>query len=139
MYAFTFERPSTVADAAKLVARPNVKPLAGGQSLVASLKLRLANPEQLVDLGAIADLAGIAREGKGNYHFIRDGGDTASVFRKEMDELSHVVARAVKLRVVLSPGVQLVRVLGSNMLDSEQTRKVKDEEKRRSRKNRLPW
>src|SRR5438105_4800830 len=65
MYAFTFERPSTVGDAAKLVARPNVKPLAGGQTLVASLNLRLANPEQLVDLGAIPDLAGIAREGSG--------------------------------------------------------------------------
>jgi carbon-monoxide dehydrogenase medium subunit len=65
MYAFTFERPSTIADAAKLVGRSNVRPLAGGQSLIASLKLRLANPEQLVDLGAIADLAGIWREGKG--------------------------------------------------------------------------
>jgi carbon-monoxide dehydrogenase medium subunit len=65
MYAFTFERPSSVADAAKLAAKSNVKALAGGQSLVASLKLRLANPEQLVDLGGIAELAGITREGNG--------------------------------------------------------------------------
>jgi carbon-monoxide dehydrogenase medium subunit len=65
MYAFTFERPSTAADAAKLGTRPNVRFLAGGQSLVASLKLRLANPEQLVDLGAIADLVGVGREGSG--------------------------------------------------------------------------
>ena len=65
MYAFTFERPSSVADAAKLAGKPNVKPLAGGQSLIASLKLRLANPDQLVDLGAIPDLAGVAKEGSG--------------------------------------------------------------------------
>jgi carbon-monoxide dehydrogenase medium subunit len=65
MYAFTFERPSSVADAAKLAGKSNVKALAGGQSLVASLKLRLANPEQLVDLGGIAELAGISREGNG--------------------------------------------------------------------------
>lgn len=65
MYEFTFERPSTVADAATLAAKSNVKLLAGGQSLVASLKLRLANPEQLIDLGAIADLVGIGREGNG--------------------------------------------------------------------------
>jgi carbon-monoxide dehydrogenase medium subunit len=65
MYAFTFERPSTLADANKLVQKANVKPLAGGQSLVAALKLRLANPEQLVDLGAIPDLAGAWREGNG--------------------------------------------------------------------------
>jgi carbon-monoxide dehydrogenase medium subunit len=65
MYAFTFERPSTLADANKLAQKANVKPLAGGQSLVAALKLRLANPEQLVDLGAVAELAGIAKEGGG--------------------------------------------------------------------------
>lgn len=65
MYAFTFERPATLADANKLAQKPNVKPLAGGQSLVASLKLRLANPDQLVDLGGISELAGIAKEGHG--------------------------------------------------------------------------
>jgi carbon-monoxide dehydrogenase medium subunit len=65
MYAFTFERPSTLADADKLARKANVRPLAGGQSLIASLKLRLANPEQLVDLGAVAELAGIAKEGNG--------------------------------------------------------------------------
>jgi len=65
MYAFTFERPSSLADAGKLAGKSNVKVLAGGQSLIASLKLRLANPDQLVDLGAVADLAGIAKEGNG--------------------------------------------------------------------------
>ncbi|HEY8050904.1 MAG TPA: xanthine dehydrogenase family protein subunit M [Ramlibacter sp.] len=65
MYAFTFERPASVADANKLAQKANVKLLAGGQSLVASLKLRLANPDQLVDLGAIGELAGIAKEGNG--------------------------------------------------------------------------
>jgi carbon-monoxide dehydrogenase medium subunit len=65
MYAFTFERPSSLADATRLSGKSNVKPLAGGQSLVASLKLRLANPDQLVDLGGIAELSGIKREGNG--------------------------------------------------------------------------
>ena len=62
MYAFTFERPSTTADAAKLAAG-GAKLLAGGQTLLASMKLRLSNPEQLADLGGIAELAGIKREG----------------------------------------------------------------------------
>jgi aerobic carbon-monoxide dehydrogenase medium subunit len=39
------------------------KVLAGGQTLLASMKLRLASPGQLVDLGGIAELAGIRREG----------------------------------------------------------------------------
>jgi carbon-monoxide dehydrogenase medium subunit len=65
MYAFTFERPSSLADASKLAGKANVKALAGGQSLVASLKLRLANPDQLVDLGGVADLVGVGKEGNG--------------------------------------------------------------------------
>ena len=64
MYQFTFERPSSLADATRLAANPNAKLLAGGQTLLASMKLRLANPEQLVDLGGIAELAGIRREGQ---------------------------------------------------------------------------
>jgi aerobic carbon-monoxide dehydrogenase medium subunit len=63
MYAFTFERPSTTADAAKLAAAGGTRVLAGGQTLLASMKLRLANPEKLVDLGAIAELSGIRRDG----------------------------------------------------------------------------
>jgi aerobic carbon-monoxide dehydrogenase medium subunit len=62
MYAFTFERPSTTADAAKLAAS-GAKFLAGGQTLLASMKLRLSNPGTLVDLGAIKELAGIRKDG----------------------------------------------------------------------------
>src|SRR6218665_322531 len=62
MYAFTIERPASAADAAKLAAA-GARPLAGGQTLLASMKLRLADPGQLVDLGGIADLAGIKKEG----------------------------------------------------------------------------
>ncbi|KWT82554.1 MULTISPECIES: xanthine dehydrogenase family protein subunit M [unclassified Variovorax] len=62
MYAFTLERPANVADAARLAAAGG-KLLAGGQTLLASMKLRLAAPEQLVDLGGIKELAGIKKEG----------------------------------------------------------------------------
>ena len=63
MYTFTFERPASLADAQRLGQAGGAKLLAGGQTLLASMKLRLANPEQLVDLGAIPELAGIRREG----------------------------------------------------------------------------
>ena len=63
MYAFTFERPSSLADASRAAAADNTKVLAGGQTLLASMKLRLAQPDKLVDLGGIAELAGIRREG----------------------------------------------------------------------------
>jgi carbon-monoxide dehydrogenase medium subunit len=62
MYEFTFERPSTAADAAKLAAS-GAKVLAGGQTLLASMKLRLSNPSTLADLGGIKELAGIRKDG----------------------------------------------------------------------------
>jgi carbon-monoxide dehydrogenase medium subunit len=63
MYAFNFERPASLADATRAAAAGGAKVLAGGQTLLASMKLRLANPEKLVDLGGIAELAGVRREG----------------------------------------------------------------------------
>lgn len=62
MYAFTLDRPATLADAAKLAAA-GAKPLAGGQTLLASMKLRLSAPEQLADLSGIAELGAIRKDG----------------------------------------------------------------------------
>jgi carbon-monoxide dehydrogenase medium subunit len=62
MYAFTLDRPTSLADAAKLAAG-GAKVLAGGQTLLASMKLRLSDPGQLADLSQIKELAGIKREG----------------------------------------------------------------------------
>ncbi|MDR1968796.1 MAG: FAD binding domain-containing protein [Burkholderiaceae bacterium] len=62
MYPFTFERPATLSSALALV-QAGGKPLAGGQTLLASMKLRLAAPEQLVDLAGIGELAGVRKEG----------------------------------------------------------------------------
>jgi carbon-monoxide dehydrogenase medium subunit len=63
MYAFTFERPASLSDATRLAGNGAAKVLAGGQTLLASMKLRLANPEQLIDLGGVAELAGVHKEG----------------------------------------------------------------------------
>lgn len=79
-------------------------------------------------------MLGIAREGKGSYHFLRDGADTRQVFAKELDDLTHVVAKAIQLRIRLADGVGLVRVLGSSTLDAQQTARVKADEKRIDRR-----
>jgi carbon-monoxide dehydrogenase medium subunit len=63
MYAFEYQQPKSVAEAAAALARTGGKALAGGQSLVAAMKLRLAQPGTLVDLSAIPDLSGIRKEG----------------------------------------------------------------------------
>ena len=64
MYAFEYQRPSSRADAAA-AASGDARFLAGGQSLIQAMKLRLSQSERLVDLGAIADLKGISVDGSG--------------------------------------------------------------------------
>lgn len=62
---FDYHRPSSVADAIRLLSElgEEARPLAGGHSLIPMMKLRMASPEHLVDLHAIASLKGIRREG----------------------------------------------------------------------------
>jgi carbon-monoxide dehydrogenase medium subunit len=62
MYDFTYHRPDCVARAAELIANSEAKLLAGGMSLLPSLKLRLARYSDLVDLKSIQQLRGITRD-----------------------------------------------------------------------------
>ena len=59
---FTYHRPSSVAEAVAILAShgDEARPLSGGHSLIPMMKLRMAAPEHLVDLGGIADLKGIS-------------------------------------------------------------------------------
>jgi carbon-monoxide dehydrogenase medium subunit len=59
MYAFDYARPTTVADAAKLAGEDEAKLLAGGMTLLPTLKQRLAAPSKLIDLARIPELRGI--------------------------------------------------------------------------------
>ena len=63
MYSFEHKKADSVANAAALLSQTNGKLLAGGQSLVAAMKLRLAQPGTLVDLSGINELRGIRRDG----------------------------------------------------------------------------
>ncbi|MFQ5936362.1 MAG: FAD binding domain-containing protein, partial [Acidiferrobacterales bacterium] len=63
MYDFTYHRPTSVSAATDALTKAgDGKPLAGGMSLIPTLKLRLAKLTDLVDLAAIADLKGVKKE-----------------------------------------------------------------------------
>ncbi|MCZ2440661.1 MAG: FAD binding domain-containing protein [Burkholderiales bacterium] len=62
MQTFDYSTPASVADAAKAAAG-GARLIAGGQSLLPSMKLGLAAPDALADLGGIAELRGIAVAG----------------------------------------------------------------------------
>ncbi|HEY3563422.1 MAG TPA: xanthine dehydrogenase family protein subunit M [Casimicrobiaceae bacterium] len=63
MYAVEYQQPNNIADAASLLASTGGRALAGGQSLVAAMKLRLSQPGTLVDLSQIPELKGIRKVG----------------------------------------------------------------------------
>jgi carbon-monoxide dehydrogenase medium subunit len=65
MYSFQYQKAKSVDDAAKVISKDeDAKVLAGGQSLIAAMKLRLAKPSNVVDIGGIRDLAGIKADSK---------------------------------------------------------------------------
>ena len=63
--SFNYHRPTSVKDAVALLAQfgDDGRLLAGGHSLIPTMKLRLASPGNLIDLGGIADLKGIRADG----------------------------------------------------------------------------
>ena len=64
MHAFEYHRPASAKDAQALAAKKTEgRYLAGGQSLVQAMKLRLSSPSDLIDLGTIKELSGIKVSG----------------------------------------------------------------------------
>ncbi|MDJ1158395.1 xanthine dehydrogenase family protein subunit M [Chelatococcus sp. SYSU_G07232] len=65
MYAFDYHRPKSLRQAVNLLAKvEDAKLLAGGHTLLPTMKQRLAAPANIIDLNGIAELAGIERKGR---------------------------------------------------------------------------
>jgi carbon-monoxide dehydrogenase medium subunit len=65
MYEFEFERPSSIADAVAALKGDEAQALGGGQTLLPTMKQRLASPATLVSLGGIAEMKGVCVEDDG--------------------------------------------------------------------------
>ena len=59
--SFAYAKAKSLAEAFELIERPGARILAGGQSLIPALNMRLAQPELLVDITGLKDLQGIDR------------------------------------------------------------------------------
>ena len=59
--AFEYQRPASIEEALAIIAAPGAKVLAGGQSLLPLLKLRLGGADTLVDIGRLPGLRGVRR------------------------------------------------------------------------------
>ena len=65
MYDFEMTRPTTIADAVAALAEDDAQALGGGQTLIPTLKQRLAMPSTLVSLGAISEMRGVCMSDAG--------------------------------------------------------------------------
>ncbi len=65
MYAFAYQRPTTVRQVQSALGKhEDAKILAGGQTLLPTMKQRLASPSAVIDLGHVAGLSGIEKKGR---------------------------------------------------------------------------
>lgn len=63
MYNFDVEKPGTIAEAATAMGAEDAQALGGGQTLIPTLKQRLASPSKLVSLSSVAEMQGITKDG----------------------------------------------------------------------------
>lgn len=64
MYAFSYQRPADLAETIRVIgAEPDARALAGGMTLIPSMKHRLTAPTVLLDIGRLPELQGITIDG----------------------------------------------------------------------------
>ena len=88
-------------------------------------------PTSVVGVGAAIDLAELDRvalAGQGNRRLLDNAADAEMTVDAELSAASRVVARAVRLRIRLAPGVRLVDILGSHRLDEADEERVREAE-----------
>ncbi len=116
--SFAYHRPKSVAEAVSMLADlgDDARPIAGGHSLIPMMKLRLAAPEHLVDLGGVAGLKGVSVEGN-------DIVIGAMTTQHELIASDVLTKRVPILRetslVIADPQVRYVGTLGGNVANGD--------------------
>ena len=103
MYAFEYARPASLAEA-RAAHTEDTRYLAGGQSLIQSMKLRLASASTLIDLGAIPDLQGLT---------VHAQGVTVGAMTRHAE-----VASSPQVRAALPALAELAALIGDPMVRS---------------------
>jgi aerobic carbon-monoxide dehydrogenase medium subunit len=115
---FAYHRPKSVAEAVTMLADlgPEARPLAGGHSLIPMMKLRLAVPEHLVDLGWLTELKGVKADGN-------DIVIGAMTTQHELIADATLAARLPIIRetalVIADPQVRYIGTIGGNVANGD--------------------
>ncbi len=116
--AFAYHRPKTVSEAVQLLSElgEDARPLSGGHSLIPMMKLRLAKPSDLVDLGAIAELKGVREDGP-------DIVIGATTTQHDLLGSALIAAKAPILKeaalVIADPQVRYLGTIGGNVANGD--------------------
>jgi aerobic carbon-monoxide dehydrogenase medium subunit len=116
MYEFDYHKPASLDDVARLLGDEEAKLVAGGMTLIPTLKLRLAKPTQLIDLGAIPSLKGITEDG--------DGVVIGAMTRHAEVNRSDVVKRAIPALAAMAgmigdPAVRNRGTIGGSIVNND--------------------
>jgi aerobic carbon-monoxide dehydrogenase medium subunit len=109
---FAYVKPRSLAEAFDLIERPGAKVLAGGQSLIPTLNMRLSSPELLVDITGLASLRSITLE----QGVVRIGAlVTHSQIEKSEDIRKHVPLLAQAVSHIAHPAIRNRGTLGGSI------------------------
>ncbi|CAM4076731.1 FAD binding domain-containing protein [Palleronia rufa] len=114
MYDFEFERPRSIADAVKALKTEEAIAFSGGQTLMPTMKQRLAMPSKVVSLTAIEEMRGVRQDGSG----IWIGGATthATVARETKDSYPALSSLAARIG---DPAVRARGTIGGSVANND--------------------
>jgi len=110
--SFAYAKPRSIEEAFPLLERPGARILAGGQSLIASLNMRLSAPELLVDIGGLSKLRDISQQPGG----LRIGAlVTHAEIERSLDVKFHVPLLAAAAPHIAHPAIRNRGTLGGSL------------------------
>jgi carbon-monoxide dehydrogenase medium subunit len=115
MYAFEFVKPGTVAEAVAALAVEDAQAIGGGQTLIPTLKQRLANPSRLVSLRGIPELKGVCLDDAGRLCI--GGGTTHATVAREAK--AHFPALAALAAHIGDPAVRNMGTIGGSLANND--------------------
>jgi carbon-monoxide dehydrogenase medium subunit len=115
MYNFEFSKPSTIAEAAAALSGDEAQALGGGQTLLPTMKQRLAAPATLVSLGGIAEMVGVCVNDAGQ---VCIGGATTHA-TVAAEAAAHYPALAAMANRIGDPAVRNRGTIGGSLANND--------------------
>lgn len=116
-YVFQYKRAKSLDDAvAMLAASPEAKLLAGGQTLIAAMKMRLANPPELIDISGLKELSFIRR---GDGALVIGAGTKHHDVATSVEAKRAIPALAYLAEMIGDPAVRHMGTLGGSVANND--------------------